>query len=44
MTGKYDIVVQNRRLQYKFTIERNHAYLNPKEQAAIVSMMPEMLF
>lgn len=23
MTGKYDIVVQNRRLQYKFTIERN---------------------
>lgn len=23
MTGKYDIVVQNRRLQYKFTVERN---------------------
>ncbi len=23
MTGKYNIVVQNRRLQYKFTIERN---------------------
>lgn len=23
MTGKYDIVVQNRRLHYKFTIERN---------------------
>lgn len=35
MTGRYDIVVKNRRLQYKFTIERNITVLRGDTGASI---------